>query len=142
MDALRSLVEIDGRISRACYWRAVFFLLGVLMSVSLLAVFAGAALHGRASVDVSAAFAALSIPVSVRRLHDRGKSGLWLIAFFLLPEPLDRVVDIAPAGFDFALALISAGLSVWAFIELGCLRGAAGSNRFGSDPLASGSTLQ
>jgi uncharacterized membrane protein YhaH (DUF805 family) len=34
------------------------------------------------------------------------------------------------------LHIISFGITVWAFIELGCLRGTRGPNRYGPDPLS------
>jgi uncharacterized membrane protein YhaH (DUF805 family) len=33
------------------------------------------------------------------------------------------------------LALISLPFTIWAFVELGCLKGTDGPNRFGDDPL-------
>jgi uncharacterized membrane protein YhaH (DUF805 family) len=35
-----------------------------------------------------------------------------------------------------AVSVLSLPFSIWAFVELGCLKGTAGSNRFGEDPLA------
>jgi hypothetical protein len=46
------------------------------------------------------------------------------------------------AGFDgvrpvsLFLGLAGLGIAIWAFVELGCLRGTMGPNRFGSDLLA------
>jgi len=34
------------------------------------------------------------------------------------------------------LALLAFALVVWAFIEMGCLRGTVGVNRYGPDPVA------
>jgi len=34
------------------------------------------------------------------------------------------------------LHVISFAISVWAFVELGCLRGTVGPNRYGPDPLS------
>jgi uncharacterized membrane protein YhaH (DUF805 family) len=34
-------------------------------------------------------------------------------------------------------SLASLAISIWAFVELGCLRGTAGPNKYGPDPLAS-----
>jgi uncharacterized membrane protein YhaH (DUF805 family) len=35
-----------------------------------------------------------------------------------------------------ALRLVAFAITVWAFVELYCLRGTTGPNRFGPDPLA------
>ena len=52
------------------------------------------------------------ICVGVKRCHDRNKSG-WFILIQLVPL-------VGP---------------IWYFVELGCLRGTIGPNRFGEDPL-------
>ena len=37
--------------------------------------------------------------------------------------------------FGFVLHLVSFAITVWAFVELGCLRGTVGPNQYGPDPL-------
>jgi uncharacterized membrane protein YhaH (DUF805 family) len=98
------------------------------------------------------------LAVAAKRLHDRNKSGWWLLVFYLLPFVLNfprqiavlhamadgSFMRIAQHGGTMALggplATILGGIasliSLWAFVELYCLRGTAGDNRFGSDPLA------
>lgn len=34
------------------------------------------------------------------------------------------------------ISLVSLALSLWAFVELGCLRGTIGPNQYGADPIA------
>jgi uncharacterized membrane protein YhaH (DUF805 family) len=70
--------------------------------------------------------------VGIKRLHDRDKSGWWLLLFYLVPALLN---ELSNASFLFSLA--SFAISIWAFVELGCLRGTAGPNKYGPDPLAS-----
>jgi uncharacterized membrane protein YhaH (DUF805 family) len=54
--------------------------------------------------------------------------------FWLLPSVLERVGDrIEELGIVFLLA--SFALSIWGLIEMGFLRGTAGPNRYGPDPL-------
>ncbi|QRM30541.1 DUF805 domain-containing protein [Microvirga sp. VF16] len=89
------------------------------------------------------------ISLEVRRLHDRNKSGWWLLL-----QSLPFVVLIAflyvlsGSGDDstktgFAQHLLTwASLPIWAvflwfFVQLFCLRGTVGPNRFGPDPLES-----
>ena len=87
-----------------------------------------------------------SIAVGLRRLHDRDKSGWWLLLFYLVPSLLWGIGAVAffygvgaeAAGGMIAggvLGVLSFAILVWAFIELGCLRGTLGPNRFGPDPL-------
>ena len=104
----------------------------------------------------------IGLAVATKRLHDRGKSAWWLLVFFLLPVVLQIPLFLyLPVVFHFMgdainaaqhhlppprqpyeppLVIISRGaasiLSLWAFVELYCLRGTVGDNRFGPDPLA------
>jgi uncharacterized membrane protein YhaH (DUF805 family) len=73
---------------------------------------------------------------TVKRLHDRNKSG-WIVPFFIAPGLLDRLSDWieAPTAAVFVSA-IAFGLTIWCFVEMLCLRGTRGPNRFGPDPLA------
>lgn len=84
--------------------------------------------------------------VAVKRLHDRNKSGWWLAVFYIVPGVLDGIaMGTAPIGADGepgmgavggVLAFAALGIIIWAFVELYCLRGTVGDNRFGPDPLA------
>jgi uncharacterized membrane protein YhaH (DUF805 family) len=73
---------------------------------------------------------------AVKRLHDRSKSGWWIVPFCIAPILLGKVGDwfgdSYPANF---LMLVMIALSVWGFVETLCLRGTTGPNRFGPDPL-------
>lgn len=74
---------------------------------------------------------------SIKRLHDRNKSGWWTIPFFVAPglyqQFEDRLGESAiVAGLEFILFVAL----LWGFVELGFLRGTRGPNRFGPDPLA------
>lgn len=51
--------------------------------------------------------------LGIKRFHDRGKSGIWVL-----------------------IALVPFIGGLWYFIETGFLRGTAGPNEYGSDPLA------
>ena len=152
------LFTYSGRINRAKYWLAVVIYLGI--TVLLIAI--GLIMFGNSLLAISdeetdeIAVGLLSrgigftlivlvvyIPmvisgfmVGIKRLHDRDKSGWWLLVFYVLPGVLSTIGDnLAAGGLIFALA--SFAVSIWALIELGFLRGTAGPNRFGPDPLAS-----
>lgn len=74
--------------------------------------------------------------VCVKRLHDRDKSGWWIIPFVVVPGLFqqfeDRLGDTAALS---ALGLAVGGLGIWGAIELLFLRGTRKTNRFGPDPL-------
>ena len=93
----------------------------------------------------------IDLAVKSKRLHDRDKSAWWLLVFVGLPFVLSiaRLVTLfgalhAHAGapgmpFDPTGTLLGGAaflIQVWAFVELYCLAGTAGENRFGPDPLA------
>jgi uncharacterized membrane protein YhaH (DUF805 family) len=78
---------------------------------------------------------------TIKRLHDRNKSGWWIVPFVIAPALLDRLrpsIDDPTAAI--VVSAIGSGLSVWWFVELLCLRGTHGPNRFGPDPLAPAET--
>jgi uncharacterized membrane protein YhaH (DUF805 family) len=75
-----------------------------------------------------------SVMVGVKCLHDRDKSGWWLLVFYLLPAILGMVPESVPGSL--ILMLASFAVSIWALVELGFLRGTVGPNRYGADPLA------
>ena len=73
------------------------------------------------------------VAVGIKRLHDRDKSGWWLLAFYLVPALLDGVGRTMNSPVIFGLA--SLAVSIWAIVELGFLRGTTGPNQYGPDPL-------
>lgn len=135
MNRLRFLLDFRGRIDRAQYWRLALLFSLVLLIVAMIVAFAGAALYGRGHADLTIPFLAALVPISVRRLHDRGRSGWWLLAFFALPIILYQGTDFVGETAATMLLLASLALQIWAAVELGFLKGASGSNRFGADPL-------
>jgi uncharacterized membrane protein YhaH (DUF805 family) len=145
----------DGRINRAKYWRVILlnficlmiFMLVVPLSIGssfynadptwakplTLALLAGT--MGPVLIISTWCFAAMSI----KRLHDRNKSGWWLALFFIAPSLLGKLSDrLDDQTAVFIIGLVGFGLSVWCFVEIFCLKGTKGPNRFGSDPLAKG----
>jgi len=104
----------------------------------------------------------IALAVSAKRLHDRNKSAWWLLIFYALPFvlqiPAMLFMPTMLAHFSAVMeavrthaqpplppveppfVVITRGvatlIALWAFIELYCLRGTKGDNRFGPDPLA------
>ena len=86
--------------------------------------------------------------VLTKRFHDRDKGAVWALPFLLAYAALiagfivgvlvmdmpANAADLHPAGV--AIALIWLVVLLWIIVELGCLRGVSGSNRYGPDPLA------
>jgi len=134
-----------------------FILFSILFGSSLVAMLKGGATGlaaGGASIGagmlltclLSIAIIGASIALTVKRLHDRDKGAVWLLVFWLLPFILNIAAVInrlaaMSAGEEASpvlgvLSLISFAISIWAFVELYCLRGTVGDNRYGPDPLA------
>jgi uncharacterized membrane protein YhaH (DUF805 family) len=70
----------------------------------------------------------------VRRLHDRGKPGYWLLLYYLLPSMITKYAGLDTVGLIYCM--IALGILTWAIFDLGVLRGEDGSNVFGPNPLS------
>ena len=134
----------SGRINRTEYWRSVliFCVAGLFAAVILLtAAGLAAPLFVIALVVFFIPWLTWGFAIQTERLHDRDKSAWWLLLFYGLPALLGHLANAAwftgLAGHLLQPALSLAGLvlSIWGFIEIGCLRGTAGSNRYGANPL-------
>jgi uncharacterized membrane protein YhaH (DUF805 family) len=74
-------------------------------------------------------------------LHDRDKSAWWLAVFYLVPGVFGQLAKnawfsgIPGTLLHYVLALAGFALTIWGFVEIGCLPGTAGSNSYGPDPL-------
>lgn len=136
------LFKFDGRLNRAKYWLAVLVYVAVYLVLALLNLITGdsVAVQGVGGM-VELVVLISSIAVGIKRLHDRDKSGWYLILFYVVPGILVVVgVVVSLTSEDTALIgsvlwLIAAAIGVWSIVELGCLRGTIGPNQYGSDPL-------
>jgi uncharacterized membrane protein YhaH (DUF805 family) len=78
------------------------------------------------------------LAITIKRLHDRDKSGWWALLFFVAPALLSAAGMALGSSLGLGaslFSLVSLAISIWAFVELGCLRGTQGPNQFGQDPL-------
>ncbi len=140
MDIANLFFSFQGRINRAKFWLVSLIWLAVWLVVWFLivaAVFATGRWGLAALVGIVIMIAAIvsGIAVGIRRLHDRDKSGWWLLLFYLAPAILQQVGAHAGAG-GLVLSLAGFAISIWMIVELGCLRGTVGANQYGPDPLA------
>jgi len=107
------LFQFSGRINRAKFWIGV----GISWAISVVAVLIATAMGNSIgwilAIVVYIAVVWIGLAVSIKRWHDRGKSGWWiLISFIPIVGPL------------------------WALVETGFLEGDKGDNEYGPDPLA------
>ena len=118
------LMSFSGRIPRRIFWLwgiAVGVVAAIALSI-LGAVFGTPPDQAGGGGSISPIGAILmlvlyipvvwfSLALQVKRWHDRGKSGWWVL-----------------------INLIPFVGAIWAFVECGCLRGTEGPNQFGPDP--------
>ena len=139
------LFGAGGRINRAKYWRSVliFIAAGLMTAVILFtAASIAAPLFVIVVVLVLIPWLLWGFSITTERLHDRDKSAWWLVAFYLVPGVLDQTAKATwlagSAGMvlHYILALTAFALTIWGFVEIGCLRATAGSNKYGPNPLA------
>ncbi len=149
MDFGTLLFSFQGRVNRAKYWLAVLIYFVAAFILALLGFMADqiiggvGLLYGIVGTVVYVALLVSSIAVGIKRLHDREKSGWWLLAFYVLPTVIVLLGTFLSWGagsmaISGLFSLIALAISVWAFVELGCLRGTVGPNRYGPDPIANG----
>jgi len=170
MDWKNHLFSFQGRINRAKIWLYILIVIGaeilyfalfwLLIGASGMGLLTGLASPGAAVAGGVSGILAIALScvffvaviwtgfaVAVKRLHDRNKSGWWVLLFYFVPPLLDvAAFATAPTGADGepgeltalggVLALAGVAIVIWAFVELYCLRGTVGDNRFGQDPLA------
>jgi uncharacterized membrane protein YhaH (DUF805 family) len=155
------LFGVRGRLNRGKWWLAglIYLVLetvigslvaGALVSavlalpkpdpLSIIGVLAGFGGVGIVLLIVSIVIWISAITVSARRLHDRDKSAWWLLLFYVVPIVLSGIgqslqVQTGSPSSGLAFGLASLAILIWAFVELGCLRGTQGPNRYGADPL-------
>jgi uncharacterized membrane protein YhaH (DUF805 family) len=152
MDDLTSLYTgFDGRLNRAAYWLGSLILgivgfliqlgIGALLGVSIMAPDFRFRLF---SLVLTLLLLYPVVALMVKRLHDRDRP-MWLAGVFLAPnliKALTNLMGLTGTGhgvtkLDIPLVFLDMVIFLWAFIELGCLRGTVGTNQYGPDPLAS-----
>jgi uncharacterized membrane protein YhaH (DUF805 family) len=143
MSMTQLLFSFRGRLNRKPYWMTVIATMAIIVLLLLLALsmireyrFEFAAFTVVILLILYIPLVWIGLAIGAKRLHDRDKSAWWLLVFYLLPGILSTAGnEMGDVGF-ILLHIISFAISVWAFVELGCLRGTPGPNRYGPDPLS------
>jgi uncharacterized membrane protein YhaH (DUF805 family) len=154
MDWRTLLFAFRGRINRAKYWLAiliytivwvVFGIVGAILAGGSAVVPLNASTNSGAIVLVGLLFFIplvlgvwSGLAIAIKRLHDRNKSGWWLLLFWLAPSALNAIGQTFAsdkAAVIGLIALIGVAIAIWGFVEIACLKGTTGPNDYGSDPL-------
>ena len=123
LDVIKKYVKFDGRARRKEYWMFVLFnvifsfVASIIDSVAGLTYTSSTNSYGYASIGIISSLYSLavllpSLGVGVRRLHDIGKSGWWLL-----------------------ICLVPLAGPIWLLVLL-ATNGVVGENQYGSDPKA------
>jgi len=143
MSMTQLLFSFQGRLNRKPYWMTIIAITVIVLVVLLIALamarehrfeFAGVTMAVLVILYIPLVWIGLAI--GAKRLHDRDKSAWWLVVFYAIPGILSAAADQTEDLTLVILHLISFAITVWAFVELGCLRGTIGPNRYGPDPLS------
>lgn len=142
MTRLQGLISFKGRSSRLTYWRVGLASTLALAVIWVTTIFVAMGAGGIAVIPLLLTLPVLTVnlAVCVRRLHDRNRSGWWLMVFWAAPLLFVGVArelsdQSGEGSFAALLAAIAAlGLQLWAFIEIGFRRGTPGDNRYGPPP--------
>jgi uncharacterized membrane protein YhaH (DUF805 family) len=142
MDWGHLFFKFSGRINRAKFWIAalVYAVISIIFAVLSYVTDQSGAVQAVGGIVNLVVFIS-SLAVGVKRLHDREKSGWYLVLFYIVPSVLVGAAAVMGMTMEDStmiagiLGLIAFAIGVWAFVELGCLRGTAGPNRFGPDPI-------
>ncbi|MEL6375364.1 MAG: DUF805 domain-containing protein [Pseudomonadota bacterium] len=159
MTFLQLFFSFKGRASRMQFWLvSIANLFGLVALVICSAALIAAAGKSKDATAVQNAIVLVALigftglamvvwsnaSVSVKRLHDRGKSG-WLYLVFLLPNLMAHgslgmsMFGVTQAGAtSHLLVLVAAVVSLWALVELGFMPAHAEAGRFERGALPKG----
>ena len=136
-DILHLWFSFSGRINRGKYWLVSLSNIAILLIAIGAGIVANATLAWFLAGLIILAAMVSSYAAGAKRLHDRNKSAWWVLIYYILPGIISGAGGAtASQGVAVLTGLISFGISLAGFIDLGCLKGTTGDNRFGPDPLA------
>src|SRR4051812_15009328 len=144
LDFNRLYLTTDGRIGRAQFWIGFVILAAVAIVLSLIVtlIFGPLAFATKLLLFIMELILAYACyGLFAKRFQDRGRPGNYaaipvgvyiLIAFLTL---LGLAGDAQPNALGVILGIIDLIVGVWILIDLGILRGSAGPNEYGPDPV-------
>ena len=129
--------SFGGRMNRAKYW--MVFLIGAVISAVCIGIDAvllngvRMGIYGNATGGIMAVIGLItiiliaifwsSLAIAFKRLHDRNRSGVWLLLFWLAPSVLNAIGQSIGTGAGAFVALVGAAIAIWGFVEIGLPEG-------------------
>ena len=143
MNLVDLFLSTDGRINRLRFWIGTLILVAISTAATMLnlAIIGVSQTAVMLSVLVAFALAYPSYALMAKRFQDRDRPGplalLGIVPVFIVNLLYTfRVLDpIDPTALSRILDVILVVIGLWLLVELGCLKGTQGPNRYGPDPL-------
>lgn len=142
MDWGRLFFGFSGRVNRRKYWLAWIVLIAILATFWLTSYLTESIVFQSLSGMITIVIFISIVAVGIKRLQDRNKNGWYVTLFYIAPVVLfvgGMKIGVSHDSSNMVatvLWLIAFAITIWAFVELGCLRGTIGGNSYGADPLA------
>ena len=138
-------LSFRGRANRQRFWLTALAIIGLYLAmIALVAIARIVPLLALIPLAGVVVLVIANLANAARRLHDRNKSAWWLLLFQGAPMVLSTLgfaismgARGSPGGVGLSgfITLIELPIGIWAFVELGCLPGTKGVNKYGDDPL-------
>ena len=135
MEVARIWFDFKGRMNRGKFWLVMVANTLVIAAAILVTVIADSLALSVLASSIILVLIISAIAAGIKRLHDRNKSAWWLLLFYVVPSILQAFANRSP-DVGLVFGLIGFAVSIWALVELGCMRGSIGGNPHGSDPVA------
>jgi uncharacterized membrane protein YhaH (DUF805 family) len=88
------------------------------------------------TIPMTCFFAWCYAAVSIKRLHDRNKSGWWIVAFIVVGGVYGQFAEwLGGSWAAVFIGFAAFAAFIWGLVEMCYLKGTRGPNRFGPDPL-------
>jgi uncharacterized membrane protein YhaH (DUF805 family) len=129
------LFSINGRIGRRDFW--IWIGLWVLAMIMLFTLAGSGLLNLQTAAFALVCLLWPTAAVTVKRLHDRGKSGIWALLMILAWMLLAGNWAVLPGVWQWGVGrFIPTLIMVMMLIDLGAFVGTQGENKYGKETIA------
>jgi uncharacterized membrane protein YhaH (DUF805 family) len=142
MNVVSLFLGTEGRITRKQFWLGILAIFLIGTPIQLGAAFVGGP---TAFAIVNLFFLWVGFALSAKRAQDRNRHYFIVAAYFAIAALVSSITTASTSmamemsqgqqAIVGVLSLAFLGYVVYLFVELGCLRGTVGPNKYGPDPL-------